>query len=80
MRSQERNAPDQRPVPLPVDSPIWKSFFTVAPLVLVGTIESDGTTHDLAPKHMAMPLGWSNFFCFACSPRHATQRKCRAHR
>jgi flavin reductase (DIM6/NTAB) family NADH-FMN oxidoreductase RutF len=23
---------------------------------------------------MAMPLGWSNYFCFACSPRHATYR------
>jgi flavin reductase (DIM6/NTAB) family NADH-FMN oxidoreductase RutF len=61
-------------VPLPVDSPIWGSFFTVAPLVLVGTVEPDGDTHDLAPKHMAMPLGWSNYFCFACSPRHATQQ------
>lgn len=64
--------PAQRPVPLPVDSPIWKSFFTVAPLVLVGTMEAEGP--DLAPKHMAMPLGWGNYFCFVCSPRHATQR------
>ena len=23
---------------------------------------------------MAMPLGWQNYYCFACSPRHATQR------
>ncbi len=68
------DAPDQRPVPLPVDSPIWSSFFTVAPLVLVGTLEADGESPDLAPKHMAMPLGWSNYFCFACSPRHATQQ------
>jgi len=70
--SEPDQSPGQRPVPLPMDSPIWKSFFTVAPLVLVGTMEGDG--HDLAPKHMAMPLGWSNYFCFACSPRHATQR------
>jgi len=70
--SEPDESPVQRPVPLPMDSPIWKSFFTVAPLVLVGTMEADG--HDLAPKHMAMPLGWSNYFCFACSPRHATQR------
>jgi len=73
-QAHDQQSPDQRPVPLPVDSPIWKSFFTVAPLVLVGTVEPDGETPDLAPKHMAMPLGWSNFFCFACSPRHATQR------
>lgn len=43
----------------------------IAPLVIVGTREREG--HDLAPKHMAMPLGWDNYFCFACSPEHATQ-------
>ncbi len=63
--------PAHRPVPLPVDAPIWDYFFNVAPLVIVGTMEEDG--HDLAPKNMAMPLGWSNYFCFVCSPRHATQ-------
>lgn len=45
----------------------------VLPLVMVGTREEDGG-HDLAPKHMAMPLGWENRFCFVCSPRHATQQ------
>ena len=64
----------QRPrVPIPTDSPVWGRFFTVAPLVLVATREPDGR-HDIAPKHMAMPLGWQNHYCFACSPRHATQR------
>ena len=64
----------QRPgVPISTDSPVWASFFTVAPLVLVATREPDGR-HDIAPKHMAMPLGWQNHYCFACSPRHATQR------
>ena len=62
----------ERAVPIPVDKPIWNRFFTVAPLVIVGTVEDDG--YDLAPKHMAMPLGWENWFCFVCSPRHATQR------
>jgi flavin reductase (DIM6/NTAB) family NADH-FMN oxidoreductase RutF len=71
--AEEQEVPLQRSVSLSVDSPIWPSFFTVAPLVIVGTIEPDGESHDLAPKHMAMPLGWSNYFCFACSPRHATQ-------
>jgi flavin reductase (DIM6/NTAB) family NADH-FMN oxidoreductase RutF len=51
--------------------PIWDRFFTVAPLVLVGTREADGT-YDLAPKHMVTPLGWENFFGFACTPRHRT--------
>jgi flavin reductase (DIM6/NTAB) family NADH-FMN oxidoreductase RutF len=59
-------------VELSVETPIWSRFFTVAPLVIVGTREPDGN-HDLAPKHMAMPLGWQNWFCFACSPTHATQ-------
>ncbi len=61
------------PVPIPVSSPIWSRFFLVAPLVLVGTREPDGG-HDLAPKHMAMPLGWQNHFGFVCHPSHATQR------
>lgn len=65
------NTTDEQPVPLPADTPIWSRFFTVAPLVIVGTREGEG--HDLAPKHMAMPLGWDNYFCFACSPEHATQ-------
>ena len=62
----------REPVDLPLSSPIWGEFFTVAPLVMVGTVEGDG--HDFAPKHMALPLGWENRFGFVCSPRHATQR------
>ena len=61
----------ERVIPLSVERPIWSRFFTVAPLVIIGTVEGDG--HDLAPKHMAMPLGWDNWFCFVCSPEHATQ-------
>jgi flavin reductase (DIM6/NTAB) family NADH-FMN oxidoreductase RutF len=60
-------------VRLATTSPIWGKTFLVAPLVLVGTLEDDGTP-DIAPKHMAMPLGWQNRFCFVCSPRHATLR------
>lgn len=62
-----------RSVSLAVDAPLWDRFFTVAPLVIVGTREGGGG-YDLAPKHMAMPLGWQNFYCFACSPSHATQQ------
>jgi flavin reductase (DIM6/NTAB) family NADH-FMN oxidoreductase RutF len=60
-----------RPVELDVRTPVWERFFTVAPLVLVGTREPDGG-FDLAPKHMVLPLGWQNFFGFVCTPRHAT--------
>lgn len=58
-------------VPLPVGPQLWRRVFTVAPLVLVGTLDPDGSP-DLAPKHMAMPLGWSGLFGFACTPRHST--------
>jgi flavin reductase (DIM6/NTAB) family NADH-FMN oxidoreductase RutF len=58
-------------VPLRVDAPVWQRVFTVAPLVLVGTLEPDGSP-DFAPKHMAMPLGWADRFCFVCTPRHST--------
>ncbi len=61
----------QRLVELDVRQPIWDRFFWVAPLVLVGTREADGG-HDLAPKHMAMPMGWENYFGFVCTPRHST--------
>jgi len=53
--------------------PIWDQFFTVAPLVLIGTKDQDGAT-DLAPKHMATPLGWQNYFGFVCTPSHGTYR------
>jgi flavin reductase (DIM6/NTAB) family NADH-FMN oxidoreductase RutF len=58
-------------VELDVSQPVWDRFFWVAPLVLVGTREADGS-HDIAPKHMAMPIGWENYFGFVCTPRHHT--------
>ena len=58
------------PIAIPTDQPIWDRFFSVAPLVLVASKE--GQTYDIAPKHMAMPLGWQNYFCFVCTPAHAT--------
>lgn len=51
--------------------PLWERLFTVAPLVIVGTRDADGSS-DLAPKHMAMPMGWDNFFGFVCAPTHST--------
>jgi flavin reductase (DIM6/NTAB) family NADH-FMN oxidoreductase RutF len=64
-------------VRLPVDDALWQRVFTVAPLVIVGTKEGDGW--DFAPKHMAMPLGFEGYYCFVCTPRHATYRNLRAH-
>lgn len=63
-------------VNLDTSRPIWDRFFTVAPLVLVGTKERNGQ-FDLAPKHMAMPLGWQNYFCFVCAPSHGTYQNIR---
>jgi flavin reductase (DIM6/NTAB) family NADH-FMN oxidoreductase RutF len=64
-------------VELPVGPGLWARTFSVAPLVLVGTREGD--SYDFAPKHMAMPLGWEDFYCFVCSPRHATYHNVSAH-
>jgi len=63
-------------VTLPGDFPIWERVFTVNPLVVVGTRERDGG-YDLAPKHMAFPLGWENYFAFVCTPRHGTYHNVR---
>lgn len=59
--------------PLNLNERIWERVFTVAPLVLIGTVDADGSA-DLAPKHMAFPLGWDNYFGFVCTPRHSTYR------
>jgi flavin reductase (DIM6/NTAB) family NADH-FMN oxidoreductase RutF len=58
-------------VELDISNSIWESFFTVFPLVVIGTREADGSD-DLAPKHMAMPMSWENHFGFVCTPRHNT--------
>ena len=62
---------DSRLVPVDTALPIWDRFFSVAPLVVVGTREETGAW-DLAPKHMAGPLGWENRFGFVCAPTHRT--------
>jgi len=58
-------------IELDTSSSIWESFFTVFPLVVIGTREADGSD-DLAPKHLAMPMSWKNHFGFVCTPRHNT--------
>ena len=71
-----RSDTSDRLIPLATDRPIWDRVFSVAPLVIVGSKEESGQ-FNLAPKHLAMPLGWENFFCFVCSPRHTTYHNIR---
>ena len=66
----------QRLVELDTSESIWESFFSVFPLVVVGTQDADGSD-DLAPKHLAMPMSWKNHFGFVCTPRHSTYQNIR---
>jgi flavin reductase (DIM6/NTAB) family NADH-FMN oxidoreductase RutF len=65
-------------IPLAVDRPIWDRFFGVYSLIIVGSKEND--RYNLAPKHLAIPLGWDNFYAFVCSPQHTTYHNIRQHR
>jgi hypothetical protein len=49
-----RGEPPADLVALDTARPVWDRFFTVAPLVVIGTREPDGG-YDLAPKHMVTP-------------------------
>jgi flavin reductase (DIM6/NTAB) family NADH-FMN oxidoreductase RutF len=60
-------------VTLDPEQPFWDRFHMVAPLVVIGTKDEEGTVN-LAPKHMAMPMGWRDYFGFVCTPRHKTMR------
>ncbi|BBM84230.1 flavin reductase family protein [Candidatus Uabimicrobium amorphum] len=65
-------------VELDCDSPIWDRFYTVNPLVLIGSKEEE--SYNLAPKHMATALGWENYFGFVCTPDHQTYQNIKEHR
>ena len=67
--SKGRSSP--KVVELDIARPFWDRCFMVAPLVLIGTKDEDGAL-DLAPKHMAFPMGWQNYFGFVCSASHHT--------
>ena len=58
-------------IELDLEQPIWERFFTVYSLVVIGTREPDGS-NDLAPKHLAIPVSFENYFGFICTPRHRT--------
>jgi flavin reductase (DIM6/NTAB) family NADH-FMN oxidoreductase RutF len=54
---------------------VWARIFTVSSLVVIGTRE--GEHYDLAPKHMAGPLGWDGYYGFVCTPSHGTYHNAR---
>ena len=62
---------NRRLVEIDTSEPVWERFFTVAPLVLIGTVDADGAL-DMAPKHMVTAMGWQNYFGFVCTPSHST--------
>ncbi len=59
-------------VQLELDGALWDHVFAVAPLVMVGTREPDGS-FDFAPKHKIVQLT-PGHFGFVCRASHATHR------
>ena len=66
-------------VSLSPDEPFWERFYMVAPLVVIGTRDETEEAYNLAPKHMATPMGWADYFGFICTPRHKTYRNAVRH-
>ncbi|NNE28625.1 MAG: flavin reductase [Saprospiraceae bacterium] len=66
----DSNILSEKVVTLDMNTNIWDQFFTIAPLVVIGTKEDKH--YNLAPKHMATPLGFQNYFGFVCTPKHST--------
>lgn len=60
-------------VTINTNRPIWHRFFTVYPLVLIGSKEKNGE-FNFAPKHLAIPMSWDNYYGFICTPRHTTYK------
>lgn len=55
------------------DPNLWTRFFMVHTLLVIGSQEKDGG-YNLAPKHMAMPLGFGPYLGFMGTPRKTTYR------
>ncbi len=70
---------EEQIIPLSLEQSIWDCVLTVAPLVVIGTRELDGT-FNLAPKHLVTPLSWKNHFGFVCTPSHATYQNIKRER
>lgn len=60
-------------VEIELDRNLWNRCYSVHTLVVVGSREEDGE-YNLAPKHMAMPMGFSPYFGFMGTPRKSTYR------
>ena len=75
MDTQEKNDI----VTLDPNKPFWERFYMVAPLVVIGTRNEDEDDYNLAPKHMAAPMGWADYFGFVCTPKHKTYRNAVRH-
>lgn len=50
---------------------LWQDCFMVHSLVMIGSREEDGA-YNFAPKHLAMPMGFSRHFGFMGTPRKST--------
>lgn len=73
-RAHDSSLSDESIVSLDPEKPFWDRFYMVAPLVVIGTKDEETGVYDLAPKHMATPMGWRNYYGFVCTPRHKTYR------
>lgn len=60
-------------IKISVEEEMWNRIYTVHSLVIIGSKEPDGS-FNMAPKHMAMPMGFSNYFGFIGTPRKSTYR------
>lgn len=60
-------------IELDVEQDVWDRTYTVYSLLIIGSKEEDGN-YNFAPKHMAMPMGFSNHFGFIGTPRKSTYR------
>ncbi len=61
------------------EQPFWERFYMVSPLVVIGTRNEEEHDYNLAPKHMAAPMGWADYFGFVCTPKHKTYRNAVRH-
>lgn len=66
-------------IPLSLAQPIWDRVFTIAPLVIIGSRDPDGS-FNLAPKHLVTPLSWKDHFGFVCTPSHTTYQNIKRER
>lgn len=70
---------EKKMIEIDLDQDVWNRCYTVHTLVVIGSKEEDGT-YNFAPKHMAMPLGFSNHFGFMGTPRKNTYRNINRHK